>query len=145
MKKLLWAVTGVVVLAEALSMHGMAAGFRIALIVLAVLLIVVLSSPRGFVLVIYRKRGERPPLLPAPDPELTARTRTTVTSVTVRPIGHQRETISLPEKSAPINPEHAQTNGSGCLHSEVKAKNVLVLAERPQVAPVGIQAPCGVH
>jgi hypothetical protein len=97
MKKLLWAVAGVVALAEALALHGIAAGFRVALIVLAVLMIVVLSSPRGFVIVIYRKRRKRP-LLPAPDPELTRRTRTTVTSVTVRPIGQQPETISLPDE-----------------------------------------------
>jgi hypothetical protein len=81
------AAAGIVLFGSATGILRVATGFRIALIVLAVLLVLVLLSGGDFVIVIHRKRKPRKRLvIPAPDPELTQRTRTTVTSVTVTPI-----------------------------------------------------------
>jgi flagellar basal body-associated protein FliL len=84
---LIWCAAVIAALAEAIGVHRIAAAFRITVILLAVLLILVMLSGSGYVFVMYRKhRSRRRPMIPAPDPELTQRTRTVVDSVTVLPL-----------------------------------------------------------
>jgi hypothetical protein len=102
MKKLLWCVAAVVVLAEATGIHGLATGLRVAIVVLDVLLLLVVLSGGGFVIVIYRKgKPRKRSLIPAPDPELTHRTHTTVTAMTMKPATQRADKVALPGERTP--------------------------------------------
>jgi hypothetical protein len=83
------AVTGALGLTA--SMAAMAHALVTVVIVAAVVSLVARLAFAGRHRLLQRRRQV---LLPVPDPELTARTRTIVTSVTVLPIG-ERERVSL--------------------------------------------------
>ena len=92
-QRVLCVVGGIVLLASVdLVVH---------IVVITVLVAVILALVGGVGVLAYRlgRRNRRTPVLPAPDPELAAVKRITVTAATVRPIGRAPEREMKPLKA----------------------------------------------